>query len=372
MKLPHLIRILFLLTLPLSLNTQGSASTLQGKVVAVLDGERITVIKMNQPMQIRLLGIAAPAKNQPYADVATQHLSQLVAGKFVVVQGTRLEQDGTLVGRVMLNDQDLGAQMVRDGVAWYNKLEGSDLSEQERTVYLSCEQAARSERRGIWQDTAPIAPWEFRRQETAIHNIESSPLTVMAKSSGRTAATENLLESMPAKRPVAGRRRDGSDPGWKTLAPMGSGFSVLVPGNAYDSGSTFPDKNGKMAEFNYCVGQRSTYSYLVAWAKGPTNDKLDDKIADETAQGLVSGLEVGRNKYESDVKFDVKRQRPVKLGPYTGWQYTISGPKTVGLIRIFSRSRGQERELYVLGVLNGTENDPQVLEFLGSLTIGKY
>jgi hypothetical protein len=153
---------------------------------------------------------------------------------------------------------------------------------------------------------------------------------------------------------------------------MGSGFSVLVPGNAYDSGSTFPDKNGKMAEFNYCVGQRSTYSYLVAWAKGPTNDKLDDKIADDTAQGLVSGLEVGRNKYESDVKFDVKRQRPVKLGPYTGWQYTISGPKTVGLIRIFSRSRGQERELYVLGVLNGTENDPQVLEFLGSLTIGKY
>ena len=65
MKLPQLIRILFLLALPLSFNTQGSASTLQGKVVAVLDGERIMVINVNQPMQIRLLGIAAPAKNQP-------------------------------------------------------------------------------------------------------------------------------------------------------------------------------------------------------------------------------------------------------------------------------------------------------------------
>jgi endonuclease YncB( thermonuclease family) len=375
MKLPHLIRLLFLLALPLSFNTQGSASTLQGKVVEVLDGERITVISVNQPIKIKLMGIAAPEKNQPFADVATQHLSQLVAGKFVVVQAKRLEQDGALLGQVMLNNVDLGAQMVRDGVAWYNKLEAGDLSEQDRAAYLSCEQAARSEARGIWQDAAPIAPWEFRRQQTARRNIESSPLTMMARASsadGRSRLSNDLFYPTTGKDRLAGRRRAGADPGWKTLSPRGSRFSVLVPGNSYDAGSTFPTRNGKMADVNYSVGQRGKYSYVVFWGKGPTPELRDDQVADDTAKGLVSGLELARNKYESDVKFEVKRQHPVKLGPYAGWQYAISGPRTVGLIRVFTRQRGQERELYVLGVLNGTEDDPQVLEFLGSLTIDKY
>jgi endonuclease YncB( thermonuclease family) len=374
MKLPHLIRILFLLALPLSFNTQGSASTLQGKVVEVLDGERITVISVKQPIKIRLMGIAAPAKDQPFADVATQHLSQLVAGKFVVVQGKRLEQDGALVGRVMLDNMDLGAQMVRDGVAWFNKLEAGDLSEQDRAAYLSCEKAARSEARGIWQDAAPIAPWEFRRQQTARRNIESSPLTMMAKSSradGQSLLSDDLFYPRTGKGPLASRRYR-SDPGWKTLAPKGGRFSVLVPGNAYDVGSTFPAQDGKTADLNYLAGQRGKYAYLVLWGKGPPGDKADENLVDDMVKGLVSGLEMARNKYQSDVKFEMKRQRPVKLGPYAGWQYSIFGPQTVGLIRVFTRRTGQQREVYLLGVLNGTESDPQVLEFLGSLTIGKY
>lgn len=375
MKLPRLFRLLFLLALLLSFYTQGSASTLQGKVVDVPDGERITVISANQPITIKLIGIAAPEKNQPFADVATQHLSQLVTGKFVVVQARRLEPDGTLLGQVMLNDVDLGAQMVRDGVAWYNKLEAGDLSEQDRAAYLRCEQAARSEARGIWQDAAPIEPWEFRRQQNARRSIEASPLTMLAKSSstdGRSLLRDDLFSAASGNSPLANRRHGGSDTGWKTLAPRGSRFSVLVPANAYDAGSTFPTQNGKMADVNFCIGQRGKFSYVVFWGVGPIPDMLDDQVADDTAKGLVSGLELARNKYEGDVKFVVKRQRPVKLGPYVGWQYTIAGPQTVGVIRIFTRRRGQERELYVLGVLNGTESDPQVLEFLGSLTIDKY
>src|SRR5258708_32651061 len=167
MKFRHLVRILLLLALPLSFATRGSASSLQGKVVEVLDGKSIVLLSLNGPLKIKLVGVAAPANDQPYVDLAKPHLSSLVLGKYVMVRYTSLRADGSLVGQVILNDMDIGEQMIRDGIAWYDKVEGTNLSEQSREEYLGCEHAARSEVRGLWQDPAPVAPWEFRRQQAA-------------------------------------------------------------------------------------------------------------------------------------------------------------------------------------------------------------
>ena len=30
-------------------------------------------------------------------------------------------------------------------------------------AYLECEQTARAERRGLWRDSKPVPPWEWRR-----------------------------------------------------------------------------------------------------------------------------------------------------------------------------------------------------------------
>jgi len=372
MKLPHVTRILFLLALSLSFSTQGSASPLHGKVVDVLDGERITIISVVHPLKVRLMGIAAPAKGQPYSEVAAQHLSQLVSGKFVGARCTGLEPDGYLRCRVMLDEMDIGEQMVRDGVAWYNKSEASDLSEQERVAYSGSEQAARSEARGLWQDGTPTAPWDFRREQETRQKIAASPLTAWTKSTKSSLSSDDLLRTRVVASSPARRRHNSLDPGWKTLAPRGSKFSVLVPGDAYDAGSTRPTPEGQIVEINYCSGQRGIFDYLVIWGKGPSIGKTDEQVADDTANGLMAGLESLRNKFASDVKYEAKRQHTVKLGTYAGWQYGITGPGTVGIIRVFARRRGPELELYVLAVLNGTESDSQVQEFLGSLTIDKY
>jgi endonuclease YncB( thermonuclease family) len=372
MKQPHLIRILFLLALPLSYATHGSASPLHGKVVDVLDGERITIISVVHPLKVKLLGIAAPVKGQPYSDVAAQHLSQLISGKFVGAHCAGLEADGYLRCRVMLDEMDVGEQMVRDGVAWYNKSEASDLSEQERIAYLGSEQAARREARGLWKDATPTAPWDFRREQETKQKIAASPLNEWTKSRNPSLASDDLLRTGENGRSAHRRRNKSMDPGWKTLAPKGGKFSVLVPGDAYDASSTRPTPDGKVAEVNYCSGMRGIYDYLVLWGKGPINGRTDDVVIDDITNGLMASLENSRNKFSSDVKFEAKRDHSVKLGPYSGWQYNISGPNTVGLIRIFVRRHGDELEIYLLGVMNGTENDPQVLEFLGSLSIDKF
>ena len=108
----------------------------------------------------------------------------------------------------------------------------------------------------------------------------------------------------------------------------------------------------------------------MIWAKGPSDGVRDEQVADDTANGLVYGF--GRGMKQSGSNFEVKRQRSVRLGPYFGWQYNVSGGGMPGTIRVLSRRAGQLREVYVLAALNGTEEDPQVQEFLGSFTIEKY
>lgn len=131
-KVRNILRILFLLALPLAVCSSGSASSLQGKVAEVVDGESIAVISQNHPVKVRLIGVAAPEKSQAYASIARQHLSDLVLNKYVFVRVSAL-RDGYLVGQVLVGDMDVCAQMLRDGVGWYNKSDESNLSELEAT-----------------------------------------------------------------------------------------------------------------------------------------------------------------------------------------------------------------------------------------------
>src|SRR5438445_10774882 len=112
MKIPHLIRILLPISLLLSFSGGSNASALQGQAVEVIDGGTVTIISFKKPVKVRLIGLAAPQKGQAYSDVAQQHLSDLILNKYVVVRYSTLGQDGYLSGKILLNDSDIGQQMI--------------------------------------------------------------------------------------------------------------------------------------------------------------------------------------------------------------------------------------------------------------------
>jgi hypothetical protein len=107
----------------------------------------------------------------------------------VVVDYTHLV-DGYLEARVFLNGIDIGSQMLRDGAAWYDRATDYELTQSDRDLYTQCEQAARAEKRGLWHDESPLAPWEYRRiQQAKIDNIVSGNASLRSKSSLRTSKT---------------------------------------------------------------------------------------------------------------------------------------------------------------------------------------
>lgn len=84
--------LLLLLITPITLYASNPTHCkLSGKVIKITDGDTITVLdRSNQQHKIRLAGIDAPERNQPYGKASKKYLSKLVAKKWVCIDWNKL------------------------------------------------------------------------------------------------------------------------------------------------------------------------------------------------------------------------------------------------------------------------------------------
>lgn len=139
----------------------GSAGEITGFVTAVADGDTITLLDATQAQhKIRLSGIDAPEKKQPYGQRSKQSLSDLVFNQQVTVEWNKRDRYGRIVGKVVLpSGIDANLQQIRKGMAWhYKQYERSS----HRMIYAEAERGARDARVGLWQDQQAVPPWEYR------------------------------------------------------------------------------------------------------------------------------------------------------------------------------------------------------------------
>ncbi len=132
-----------------------------GTVVGVTDGDTITVLVNKQSIKIRLEGIDAPESGQSFGTQSKQALSEMVFGKRVTIRKTGEDRFGRTLGVVIVGDVDVNAKMIQDGWAWHFRR----YNDEDRLAQL--EVSARSAKRGLWAESNPLAPWDYRaRQKT--------------------------------------------------------------------------------------------------------------------------------------------------------------------------------------------------------------
>jgi endonuclease YncB( thermonuclease family) len=127
-------------------------------VVHVQDGDSLIVSRGGEEVTVRLEGIDAPERYQPFSNVARQHLTSLAEGREVTLEEVETDRYGRIVARVRLGERDLSEEMVRAGLAWHYTFHSSD-----RTL-ARLEREAREAGRGLWRDREPVPPWDWRRQ----------------------------------------------------------------------------------------------------------------------------------------------------------------------------------------------------------------
>jgi len=134
----------------------------QGKAVHIADGDTITVLRDgHEQVKIRVYGIDAPERGQPFGKRAKQFTASLVGNKVVEVDSVDQDRYGRTVGRVFLDGRELSEELVRAGMAWvYVKYCRIDACSQ----WAQAEAEARAAGRGLWSDPSAAPPWEYRRK----------------------------------------------------------------------------------------------------------------------------------------------------------------------------------------------------------------
>ena len=132
---------------------------LQGKVVAITDGDTFTLLVDRKQVNIRLHGIDCPEKKQDFGNVAKEYLSCLVVGKVVVVTNMNKDRYGRTVGIVSVDGHNVNEALLKAGLAWHYK------EYDKNPAWSRLEETARNEKKGLWIQPNALPPWQFRKRK---------------------------------------------------------------------------------------------------------------------------------------------------------------------------------------------------------------
>ena len=142
------------------------AETLTGKVIKIADGDTITILdRDNHQYRIRVAGIDAPERKQPFYEASKQNLAKLAFGRVATVEWRKHDKYRRIVGNVRVAGEDVGLAQVRSGLAWWYRDFARDQTPEDRRLYEAAELDARSLRLGLWQDPAPLEPKRARHPD---------------------------------------------------------------------------------------------------------------------------------------------------------------------------------------------------------------
>lgn len=240
MKLTRLLPLLCIFCFA----TPAAGSSLRAVVSQVLDGQTIIVnVGPNRSLTVVMVGVDAPELKQEFGDVAQKHLESLILNKGIEVEFTQL-RTSSVVGKLYCNGVDVGLQIVRDGVAWYDESTNQYLTDVERRLYVEAEQLARSELRGLWRDGTPMPPWEWRRSKTRNTNTQTVTAANTRAANTRRLSSEDLVLARPVSSVENGSNSKSSGP-TANLGPKPPSGPLNSPGEDFDFSSYL--NNGRVS-----------------------------------------------------------------------------------------------------------------------------
>ncbi|MBF0213473.1 MAG: thermonuclease family protein [Magnetococcales bacterium] len=137
----------------------AGAEEWRGRVIRVLDGDTLMVAREGRAERIRLSGVDTPEKGQPFAEEAKRYTMERVDRRLVLVREKERDRYGRLVAWVTpVGQEELGAALVRAGLAWRHIRYSRDAE------LAGLERQARSRGLGLWADSHPTPPWEWKRR----------------------------------------------------------------------------------------------------------------------------------------------------------------------------------------------------------------
>ena len=158
----------------ISSSTSGSSAPrkgpyeLAGLISHVSDGDTVHLTVNGVKERIRLANIDAPESQgradrpgQPYAKESTQALERMVSNKNITLHCFEQDHYGRHVCNIPYGGSTANELLVAQGLAW--AYTGSNERYLRDKNLKQVQAQAKKEKKGLWQQRKPIAPWDWRR-----------------------------------------------------------------------------------------------------------------------------------------------------------------------------------------------------------------
>lgn len=157
------------------------AEEFDAKVIVVMDGDTVMVLRDGNKVKVRLANIDAPESDQEYGKESRDALAKMVLKKQVHVNSKAVDSYGRLIAEISLDGKSVNEAQVKRGMAW----EYSHYHSNKR--YLSLNKQAQQARVGLWANgIQPISPEQWRKA----HHAKSGVVKPQAGDTG--ASVRNI------------------------------------------------------------------------------------------------------------------------------------------------------------------------------------
>ena len=164
-RMRHWLSCLAPMICGLSFGVQAAPSWM-GWVSGVMDGDTVLLVREGQhePVKLRIEGVDAPEICQPGGSAARDALIRLALRKSVQVVDHGQDSYGRQIGRLSVDGVDLGAEMVRSGMAWAYRFRTG------KGPYAGLQRQARQQKIGVFAaPEAAMSPPVFRKFHGTCH-----------------------------------------------------------------------------------------------------------------------------------------------------------------------------------------------------------
>ena len=143
------------------------------KVIKIQDGDTFTATDGNLKFRVRIVGMDAPEKKQPYGKVASHRLSEMILNKDVEITsvGRGMDRYGRILGIVSLAGENIAIDLINQGLATYYRPTCQDYPLGKKKYnydpepYIKAESEAKKKKLNIWKDPSFMYPCKFRKRK---------------------------------------------------------------------------------------------------------------------------------------------------------------------------------------------------------------
>jgi len=157
--------VLFILMLLMVSGIGLHGAKIKGKVIRVDDGDTIKIALRGRTLDVRFAGADCPEKGQAYYEEAKEFTTKKILGKLVNLEIISYPSDTSFVARVALEGFDMSLELIKNGLAWYDK------ESQEDKELAKAHKKAKKAKTGLWSTPTPAAPWVYRQSQQAAAKV---------------------------------------------------------------------------------------------------------------------------------------------------------------------------------------------------------